>query len=153
MMNKVNEFPVMYKDHDNVFVFCDMPIFTISALRDWSLMNVDTDSYDNPVIILKKFNEFMESALRLDQASGSSVSIQRDANAAVENVHELNKMIARVDAYVEVVNDYISNREYINGPIPDTGNMYQVVRRLKRTFDFCAACTTELYRNGYFEAA
>lgn len=152
-MEKMNVgvFKVFNARLGGVVVLRDRPIFPVKFLKEWYLMQCDGKSFPNPAAILEGFNRFKTSSEFLDM--DNFVSISRDAKEAVETVHYLNTIVSRVNGYVEMVEDYISNREYIKGDIPDTTNMHQVAKQIKNTFDFYAACTTELYRAGYFAAA
>lgn len=142
---------VFVHSKNGVAVLRDRPIFPVKFLKEWYLMQCDGKSFPNPIAILEGFNRFKTSSEFLDM--DNFVSVSRDAKEAVDTVHYLNTIISRVNGYVEMVEDYISNREYIKGDIPDTTNMHQVAKRIKNTFDFYAAFTTQLYRAGYFTAA
>lgn len=135
-----------------ITLYHDPDVIALDTLYDWPIIQCEGDMFDNPLEALQSFNEF---AKRLHSLECEVDSIILDGHAAVRIVHYLNVLVSRVNGYIEMVEEYISNREYLGqgGEVPDTSNMYEVANRIRKTFEFYAACTTELYRAGYFTAA
>lgn len=135
-----------------ITLYHDPDVITLDTLYDWPIIQCEGDMFDNPLEALRSFNEFAERIHALECEVDSMIL---DGHAAVRIVHYLNALVSRVNGYIEMVEEYISNREYLGqgGEVPDTSKMYEVRNRIRKTFEFYAACTTELYRAGYFTAA
>lgn len=146
----VNGFKVVI-DKNDITVYHSPEIIQLDTLYDWPIIQCNGDWFDNPMEILRSVDDF---ARRINTFGSEVDSITRDGRAAVKIVHYLNVLVSRMNGYIEMVEDYISNREYLGQKeIPDTSNMYVVANRMRKTFDFYAAFTTELYRAGYLTAA
>ena len=150
-IENVNGFKIGIGENE-ITLYHDPNVISLDTLYDWSMIQCAGDMFDNPMAALRSFNDF---AHRINTFDSDVDSIARDGRAAVKIVHYLNVLISRMNGYIEMVEDYISNREYLGQEedVPDTSAMYEVAGKIWKTFEFYADCTTAIYRAGYFTAA
>ena len=149
-IENVQGFKIGINEND-ITLYRSSDIIQLDTLHDWSIIQCNGDVFDNPMSVLRSFNDF---ANRINHTCSEVDSIARDGRAATKIVRYLNEVVSRVNGYIEMVEDYISNREYLGQKdVPDTSIMYDVAKRIRKTFAFYADCTTAIYRAGYFTAA